>query len=418
MGKTIFDFEDQFGIESPFDDWVSVQQKPLITDKAEIVEILIEQGDKNEKLYKNTVVYDNLDPAKYRPKIYDIPKVESKTETVKITISVTIKGLAEAVYISVDGNKQRATNWLNNTYAVFEIEVPKKEGKKKIEISAQLTDFTGKTVLDTKKIIATIGLSGNVLSRIDQSDSGTNKLIKIVIDPGHGYTKGNTGAVSYIYTHKIKGADGEPVLNEKKEFKTSSNGIKTLPAYVINDPDKWIISKKEDPNHNERTLVYDVSVKLKELLENDNFTCFITRNSRVVTGNDDQKTRKARIDLANNNKADYFISIHADGSTNSNATGAHVIYPKTSDPLISKNCKAFASDILSLYNVVNVESTSPKEDERGLQVLGSSNKTPIKVLVELGFVTSPKDANAMFLNIDKIANQLFKGVMSYKSKQK
>lgn len=167
MGKSIFEFEDKFGVISPFDDWVSAQQKLIDIDNAEIVEILIEQGDKNEKLFKNTVVYDNLDPAKYRPKIYDIPKVESKTETVKITISVTIKGLAEAIYITVDGNKQRATNWLNNTYAVFEIEVPKKEGKKKIEISAQLTDFLGKTVIDTKKIISTIGIGGNVLSRED-----------------------------------------------------------------------------------------------------------------------------------------------------------------------------------------------------------------------------------------------------------
>ena len=74
---------------------------------------------------------------------------------------------------------------------------------------------------------------------------------------------------------------------------------------------------------------------------------------------------------------------------------------------ISNNCKTFASDIFSFYNVVNVEKNSPKEDIRGLQVLSNSNTTPIKVLVELGFVTSPKDANAMFSSIDKIAQQLF-----------
>ncbi|OCG46046.1 hypothetical protein A9G35_05990 [Gilliamella sp. Choc5-1] len=48
---------------------------------------------------------------------------------------------------------------------------------------------------------------------------------------------------------------------------------------------------------------------------------------------------------------------------------------------------------------------------RNLQVLRASNKTKRKVLVELGFITSPKDAKALFSNIDLIARQLYEGLL-------
>ncbi len=274
--------------------------------------------------------------------------------------------------------------------------------------------FAPDELIDTNFIASIVcdGITAETsMFKLDLKTVTKKNSLKIVIDPGHGYTKGNTGAVCFIYTHKILGKNGEPILKENNEFKTETNDIIKLPDYVINNPNKWIISKKEDPNHNERILVYDVAVKLKELLEKNNYTCFITRNSRVVQGNDDAKTRKARIDLANNNKVDYFISIHADGATDYTSSGAHVIYPKTSDKVISENCKNFAKDIFTNYNVINVESTSPKEDIRGLQVLGNSNLTKRKVLVELGFVTTPKDAKLMFSNIDRIAIQLLEGIM-------
>ncbi|MDR2205206.1 MAG: N-acetylmuramoyl-L-alanine amidase [Flavobacteriaceae bacterium] len=270
---------------------------------------------------------------------------------------------------------------------------------------------------NTKEYYAVIvadGLSARTefdLSSKKEIKNEKYKKIKIVLDPGHGYTKGNTGAVCYLYKYKIKGNDGLPELDSNNNPVIKEGDIMNIPQYVINEPDAWIISKKEDPNYNERILVFDVSSKLKELLEKKGFTCFITRDSKVIIGNDDVKTRMKRIDLANKNKADYFISIHADGSKSNNSTGSHVIYPKMSDENIRKNCKELATDIFTFYNVVNVEKSSPKEDERELQVLGSSNYTPKKILVELGFVTTPKDANSLFSNIDRIAQQLFDGIM-------
>lgn len=52
-----------------------------------------------------------------------------------------------------------------------------------------------------------------------------------------------------------------------------------------------------------------------------------------------------------------------------------------------------------------------KKDVRGLQVLSSSNNAKRKILIELGFVTTPKDAKRLFSNIDKIAQQLKDGLL-------
>jgi N-acetylmuramoyl-L-alanine amidase len=234
------------------------------------------------------------------------------------------------------------------------------------------------------------------------------KMPVIVIDPGHGYTKGNTGAVSFIYTHKLKGPDGQPLLDANKKPQTAVNNVMALPQYVIDAPDTWVLSKKEDPDRSERFLVHDVGAQLMSLLEKKGYRKnFITRVRGPIAGNDDSSTRQARLDIANNNKADYFISIHADGLDSLTATGSHVIYSGTADT----KSQELAVDIFSSYNVVTVEANSPKTDVRGLQVLSGSNKTERKVLVELGFVTSPADAKKLFGGVNTIASQLEAGLI-------
>ena len=81
------------------------------------------------------------------------------------------------------------------------------------------------------------------------------------------------------------------------------------------------------------------------------------------------------------------------------------------DKDIKNKSKKLAEDIYKYYDVIEKEINSPKEDTRGLQVLSPSNKTKRKVLVELGFLTNPREAKSLFSNIDKIADQLAKGLI-------
>lgn len=343
---------------------------------------------------------------------------DSNFVTVAVKAIVNLSNRADQVKIALNKNSPiTASKSIGNSFqyeANFKVKVGKsipridQYGSQEFTFTATVTDIFTKEVSDTRSVTVKIDTEGKVGESLLFNP---NSKISIVIDPGHGYTKGNTGATCKIYTHKIRGEDGEPLKKDDGEFETSSANIMKLPQYVIDDPTSWVISKKEDPNHNERGLVFDISVKLKDLLEKDGFTCFLTRESKVIQGTDDSSTRKKRIDLANNKQAHYFISVHADGADNETSSGAHVIYPKTTDNKVSTDSKQLAVDIFKFYNVVQVESNSPKEDVRGLQVLGSTNKTNRKVLVELGFVTTPRDAKAMFSNIDKIAEQLHQGLV-------
>lgn len=230
----------------------------------------------------------------------------------------------------------------------------------------------------------------------------------IILDPGHGYKRGSTGTAAQIYTYKLRGDDGEVRLNAAKQPETAIANVEDLPDYVISDPSTWVVSYKEDPNRPERLLVLDISVHLQALLEAEGYLVYLTRTeggSTPIDGTDNWQTRQARMDFASEHNADYFISIHADGVEKAYPSGAHTIYK-------DDESKGLAEDIMRHYTIVPVESNSPKADVRGLDVLNpSKNKTERKVLVELGFITTPMDANALFLNEQLAADQLKQGIV-------
>lgn len=180
---------------------------------------------------------------------------------------------------------------------------------------------------------------------------------------------------------------------------------------VIDDPDSWIIGDNSSSNHkydNNRTeyqLTYDVAISIKKNLKEKGYDSIITRKSRDITSTTGHALA-VRIDMANEKKADYFISLHADGA-NKFAKGAHAIHSSTDN---IEESKELSTDIMKYYNVVELHN-SPKKDIRGLRVLRTSNKAIRKTLIELGFVTTPKEAKAMFSNINLIGSQLAKGLI-------
>lgn len=251
------------------------------------------------------------------------------------------------------------------------------------------------TTIDPSKIETEVLLATN------------DKKPVIVIDPGHGYTKKDTGSASVIYVYKTKDANGR--LNGK----TAKANIEELPQYVLDDLTliHQAKSKQEDYDRPERALVFDISLQLKNIMEKEGYKILLTRDKSKIEGIDDKITRNERIKLANDNKADYFISIHADGCNSIYDSGAHAIYPKVSDKDVVKYSKELAEDIYSSYTVVPVQKESPKKDVRGLQVLNDTNETKRKVILELGFIKGVKDARALFTNKSKVAEQIKDGLV-------
>jgi|GEM_PF-2566913 N-acetylmuramoyl-L-alanine amidase len=238
----------------------------------------------------------------------------------------------------------------------------------------------------------------------------------IVLDPGHGFTGGsdkevNAGAQARKYTYKIKDGKGKTAFAED---------IKDLPQYVLDDPKEWIVgnnsidstNRKGIPDKAEYLLVYDVCEKMQTILKGKGFECFLTRKRELKELSSNESALYLRADFANAKKADYFISIHADGD-NDFPTGAHSCYTNNSDDALGKE---LAIDILKFYTVLPINYPHPRK-RSNLGLLNNVNKTKEKrlierrTLVELGFVTTPKDAKIMFENIDKIAEQLVQGLL-------
>jgi N-acetylmuramoyl-L-alanine amidase len=240
--------------------------------------------------------------------------------------------------------------------------------------------------------------------------------IVIVIDPGHGNTKGNTGA-TYIkaYKHKVKDTDGTVKKDPTTQVEIIEETlIDDLPDYVsaeVSKADsswKWITERIWDHNKLERDIVWDVSVELQKIFSEAGYSAHKTREAKIIQGSDD---RAARNRFATDKKAHYFISVHADGSTNYKASGSHAIYRHSSDAGYTERQREFAKDIMTFFTIVSTHDTPRKRGD--LQVISpTANSSYRKSLVELGFVTNTNDYNAMSSNIEKMALQLAKGLES------
>lgn len=173
---------EEFWKTSPFGEdsifapgWEEKQKQERLQQlkKAEIIGINIEKGSHEDKKLLINVEKDNLDPMNYRIPSSQIrlpinlypPIEQAKLATVPVIVLVTIKGLVDNINITVNGDKRRAEKRINGYLAVFDLKIPLKAGKKEFEITAQITDFIGGTVLDSKKILVTIDLNGNELER-------------------------------------------------------------------------------------------------------------------------------------------------------------------------------------------------------------------------------------------------------------
>lgn len=234
-----------------------------------------------------------------------------------------------------------------------------------------------------------------------------NAKYVIVLDPGHGVKPGNLGTQARKY--KIKGDDKIYDAN-------------TLPSYVLESPSKYIIGNNDKPSggydseNTESNVVYDIAVKMKEKIEKFGHTVYITRSQKNTINLDDEAnfkkylggaaTKAAAINfrskMSTTLEADYFISVHCDGWTDF-SKGAHTIYSDDAS-------KQLAIDLLDKYDITNILSKSPHK-RNDLGVLGSSNKTKKKVLIELGYLTSPLDTKNIVNNKDKIATLLVNGLI-------
>lgn len=158
----------------------------------------------------------------------------------------------------------------------------------------------------------------------------------------------------------------------------------------------------------EQDVTYAVGQALATLLrQSGNYEVRLSRNSPdEVLGTSNASSLRARVSDANAWGADYFISIHTNGSTDPNARGVEAY-------AYSRDSRAFrlGEDIVDSL----VDATGfPKRGmfvRPGLYVLKKTSMPA--TLVEIGFISNPGEAELMRDNPSLFARGIYNGIVEF-----
>ena len=137
----------------------------------------------------------------------------------------------------------------------------------------------------------------------------------------------------------------------------------------------------------EYELNLEVALKLQSALEARGYTVKMIR-----TSNDVDISNAARAELANSDKADAFIRIHANGSTDTNASGVMTVCQTKDNPYnadIYDSCKRLSADVLSgmaAATGANSEGVWETDSMSGINWC----KVPVTI-VEIGYMTNSEE---------------------------
>lgn len=158
----------------------------------------------------------------------------------------------------------------------------------------------------------------------------------------------------------------------------------------------------------EQDLVYEIGVRLAALLNADpEFEARLSRNSPTeILGETTAQSLRARTDAANSWGADIFISLHANASPITSASGSEGLVYK-----IPSAAYTLSEDILTELSLATGLQDRGTTARPGLYVLRKT--TMPAVLVELGFITNAGDAALMRDEPELFARGVYEGIRRY-----
>ena len=201
-------------------------------------------------------------------------------------------------------------------------------------------------------------------------------------------------------------------LISKEKSEVVSINEKIYSGIIVIDPghggeDTGAISQN---NVNEKDVVLDISLKLGEKLEENNFKVYFTRKSDKALGNTVRSDIINRAKFINARNADIFLSIHLNGSDVESAKGVES-YSRFLDD------KSYLLAESIQYELSSIEYTKDRgikeTNEKSLGILRYTNITG--VLLELGFITNSEDEKYLISEEgqDIIVYCILNGILNY-----
>ena len=155
----------------------------------------------------------------------------------------------------------------------------------------------------------------------------------------------------------------------------------------------------------EQDVTYNVAAKLSALLQDCGVETKMSRNKITDNvGTSLYTSLSKRVSLANNWKADYFISLHCDSWNTSSPKGSHICICGRGG-MAEKLANAINPYLLKL----GLSGRSKLVDERTDLAVLNNTKMPA-ILIEMGFITNARDAKLHKDGTDKLAQAIFDGL--------
>ncbi|MBE6714105.1 MAG: N-acetylmuramoyl-L-alanine amidase [Ruminococcaceae bacterium] len=163
----------------------------------------------------------------------------------------------------------------------------------------------------------------------------------------------------------------------------------------------------EGNGYREQDLVYEIGVETAALLRAQGQDVRLSRPTpETQLGSSNASSLAARVNDANTWGADYFISLHANASTNSAASGSEAyIYRRGGE------AEFLAESILSELSAVTGLENRGVFVRPTLYVLRRTRMPA--TLIELGFITNPGDSALMANDPWLFATGVANGILSY-----
>ncbi len=159
----------------------------------------------------------------------------------------------------------------------------------------------------------------------------------------------------------------------------------------------------------EQDITYEVGVLLYELLRrNPDFEPRLSRPTEsTILGTSNSSSLTTRVRQANEWGADLFLSIHTNAAENPNATGTEALIYSESSTV----AKGVAEDILEQLALTTGLRNRGIVERPGLYVLKRTQMPA--VLVEMGFISNPTDADLMAYSPELFAEGIYRGLVEY-----